>query len=166
VRLRAASIFLHEPATDELWTKVALGLGDGEIRIPASAGIVGAAFKSNQLLHVPGPTTTRASTPPTTGGRASSPATSFRRRWSTSNAGPSASCRRSTSAAAATPAMTMRPAAPATRAAPTSEGDRAMLQLLADQAGVAIQRFHLQQSAIDSMALRKELDLASACRRR
>ncbi len=41
-----------------------------------------------------------------------------------------------------------------------ADGDRAMLQLLADQAGVAIQRFHLQRSAIESMALRKELDLA------
>src|SRR5687768_689257 len=50
-----ASIFLYEPATDELWTKVALGLDGREIRIPAGAGIVGAAFRANELLHVPDP---------------------------------------------------------------------------------------------------------------
>jgi phosphoserine phosphatase len=35
-----------------------------------------------------------------------------------------------------------------------------MLQLLADQAGVAIQRFNLQREALESAELRKELDLA------
>src|SRR5688572_21656437 len=48
-----ASIFLHDPATDELWTKVALQ--SKEIRIPSGAGIVGAAFQANQALHVPKP---------------------------------------------------------------------------------------------------------------
>src|SRR5581483_11937995 len=44
-----ASIFLHDPGTDELWTKVALGTK--QIRVPASSGIVGYVFKSNQLFH-------------------------------------------------------------------------------------------------------------------
>jgi phosphoserine phosphatase RsbU/P len=35
-----------------------------------------------------------------------------------------------------------------------------MLQLLADQAGVAIQRYRLQQAALESLALRKEMELA------
>src|SRR5688572_19368615 len=48
-----ASIFLHDPASNELWTKVALQTS--EIRVPAGAGIVGATFMSNQVLHVPEP---------------------------------------------------------------------------------------------------------------
>src|SRR3954466_1464639 len=44
-----ASIFLHDPAQDQLWTKIALG--SQEIRVPAAAGIVGFVFKSNQLFH-------------------------------------------------------------------------------------------------------------------
>ncbi len=39
-------------------------------------------------------------------------------------------------------------------------GDIELLQLLADQAGVAIQRYHLQQSAMQSTELRKEMELA------
>src|SRR6185369_2975682 len=48
-----ASIFVHDPITDELCTKVALQ--SNEIRVPSSAGIVGATFTSNQVLHVPSP---------------------------------------------------------------------------------------------------------------
>src|SRR3954471_2232773 len=44
-----ASIFLHDPETDQLWTKIALG--SQEIRVPASAGFVGHVFKSNEILH-------------------------------------------------------------------------------------------------------------------
>src|SRR5207253_6283600 len=46
-----ASIFLHDPKTDELWTKVALGAR--EIRVPLTAGIVGHVFQSNETLLVP-----------------------------------------------------------------------------------------------------------------
>ncbi len=46
------------------------------------------------------------------------------------------------------------------RGAAFSGGDTALLQLLADQAGVAIQRYHLQQSAMQSTALRMEMELA------
>src|SRR4051794_22387286 len=48
-----ASIFLHDPIRQQLWTKVALQTS--EIRVPDTAGIVGAAFTSNQVLHVPAP---------------------------------------------------------------------------------------------------------------
>src|SRR5438874_13540962 len=46
-----ASIFLHDAAHHQLWTKVALGVG--EIRVPDSAGIVGHVFHANQPLNIP-----------------------------------------------------------------------------------------------------------------
>ena len=48
-----STLFLYDPATDELWSKVAEGMGQGTIRIPASAGIAGAAFTSGEVLNVP-----------------------------------------------------------------------------------------------------------------
>lgn len=48
-----ASIFLHDPKTDELWTKVALLAR--EIRVPSKAGIVGAVFQANESEIVPEP---------------------------------------------------------------------------------------------------------------
>jgi phosphoserine phosphatase RsbU/P len=48
-----ASIFLHDPKTGELWTKVALGAR--EIRVPSTAGIVGHVFQTNETLLVPEP---------------------------------------------------------------------------------------------------------------
>src|SRR6266550_2061145 len=48
-----ASIFLHDAGTNQLWTKVALQTS--EIRVPSTAGIVGCAFTTNQVLHVPSP---------------------------------------------------------------------------------------------------------------
>ena len=41
-----------------------------------------------------------------------------------------------------------------------NEIDLAMLQLLADQAGVAVQRYSLQQAALESVSLRREMELA------
>jgi phosphoserine phosphatase len=41
-----------------------------------------------------------------------------------------------------------------------TESDRAMIQMLADQAGVAIQRYRLQLATLEIVALRKEMDLA------
>src|SRR3954465_10657640 len=49
-----ASIFLHDAKADELWTKVALGTTN-VIRLPAGAGIVGAAFRSGAPMLVPRP---------------------------------------------------------------------------------------------------------------
>src|SRR5215218_1598759 len=48
-----ASIFLHDENTDQLCTKVALQTS--EIRVPTTAGIVGAAFTGNAVLHVASP---------------------------------------------------------------------------------------------------------------
>lgn len=140
-----ASIFLHEPTTDELWTKVALGLGTGQIRIPAGAGIVGAAFKANQLLHVPKPyedprfnPTNDRKTGFLTRNILSAPMVDLQRQ----------------------PVGVIQAINKRGEGADFTENDKAMLQLLSEQAGVAIQRFHLQRGAIESMALRKELDLA------
>src|SRR4051794_4682017 len=48
-----ASIFLHDEKHHEMWTKVALG--SQEIRIPDGAGIVGHVFGTCQPIHVPRP---------------------------------------------------------------------------------------------------------------
>ncbi len=46
-----ASIFLYDPQTHELWTRVATG--DASIRMPADRGIAGAAAKDRVLVNVP-----------------------------------------------------------------------------------------------------------------
>ena len=47
------SLFLYDPATDELYTTVALGLDEHQqIRIPAYSGIAGHCFKTGELLNL------------------------------------------------------------------------------------------------------------------
>jgi adenylate cyclase len=46
------ALFLHEPKTDELRSVVAEGMGTREIRIPADAGIAGAAFRDGEASLV------------------------------------------------------------------------------------------------------------------
>ncbi len=46
------TIFLYNPATDELWSKVALGMNDAEIRFPAESGIAGHCFKSGETVNL------------------------------------------------------------------------------------------------------------------
>jgi len=41
-----ATLFLHDPSTDELWSMVAQGVDETAIRLPAHSGIVGASFTS------------------------------------------------------------------------------------------------------------------------
>lgn len=48
-----STLFIYDPATDELWSKVADGTGETQIRVPAKAGAVGAAFTSGQPLDIP-----------------------------------------------------------------------------------------------------------------
>ena len=58
-----STLFLYDAATDELWSQVAEGTGQTEIRIPAHAGIAGAAFAGGEVAgRRPTPTPTRAST--------------------------------------------------------------------------------------------------------
>ena len=141
-----ASIFLYDEKHNQLWTKVALGLGEQEeIRFPAGAGIVGHVFKTVQPLHVARPyDDPRFNREP-----------DRRSGFVTRNL-------------LATPMLDINQAPVGVvqainktgAGAAFSDNDVAMLQLLADQAGVAIQRYRLQQAAIESLALRHEMELA------
>jgi signal transduction histidine kinase len=46
------SIFLFDPETDELWTKVAVGLDGKEIRIPSRTGVAGYCFHTGQTVNI------------------------------------------------------------------------------------------------------------------
>jgi adenylate cyclase len=48
-----STLFLHDGTRDELWSQVAEGAGQTEIRIPSRAGIAGAAFTDGEVLVVP-----------------------------------------------------------------------------------------------------------------
>jgi len=136
-----ASIFLHDAQKDQLWTKVALGRE--EIRMPSSAGIVGHVFHHNAALHVPRPyDDPRFNREP-----------DLRTGFVTRNllavpmldinqkpVGVIQALNKVGDASAAPPA--------GAAGAAFSDTDLAMLQLLADQAGVAVQRYRLQQAAI------------------
>lgn len=136
-----ASIFLHDAGRHELWTKVAL-LSD-EIRVPESAGIVGCAFSENRVVHVPKPYEDPRF----------NPEPDRRSGFVTRNI-----------LAAPMLGIDGRPVgvvqAINRRGRSFDDTDAGILQLLGDQAGVAIQRFHLQQQAMESVALRREMDLA------
>ncbi|HWP40509.1 MAG TPA: GAF domain-containing protein, partial [Tepidisphaeraceae bacterium] len=136
-----ASIFLYDPEADELWTKVALQ--SRPIRVPAGAGIVGHVFRSNRPLHVPRPYDDPRFNPDP----------DRRSGFVTRNL-------------LTAPMLDMdgKPVG-VIQAVNKSVGDfdgsdEVMIQLLADQAGVAIQRYNLQQTAVQAMALRREMDLA------
>jgi phosphoserine phosphatase len=136
-----ASIFLHDAQKDQLWTKVALGRE--EIRVPSGAGIVGHVFHSNVALHVPRPyDDPRFNREP-----------DLRTGFVTRNL-------------LAVPMLdiSQKPVgviqAINKSAGVFEDSDLAMLQLLADQAGVAVQRYRLQQAAMESLSLRREMELA------
>ena len=46
------SLFLHDPATGELWSKVALGMGGEVIRIPCGTGIAGHSFRTGEKINL------------------------------------------------------------------------------------------------------------------
>jgi adenylate cyclase len=48
-----STLFLYDGAKDELWSQVAEGTGQTEIRLPSRAGIAGAAFTDGEVLVVP-----------------------------------------------------------------------------------------------------------------
>jgi len=136
-----ASIFLHDPQADELVTTVAMG--SQTIRVPANRGIVGAAFASGQVVHVPDAYADERFN------RDVDRATGFTTR---------------DVLAAAMADVSGKPLGVLQVVNSPSgvfdESDRLLIQLLADQAGVAIQRYRLQQAAIESLALRHEMELA------
>jgi serine phosphatase RsbU (regulator of sigma subunit) len=142
-----ASIFLHDAPRGELWTKVALGRE--EIRMPATAGIVGHVFASNRPIHVPRPYDDPRF-----------------------NRGPDQRSGFVTRNLMAVPMVDFnqtpvgviqainKTGGQGSRELAFSDNDLAMLQLLADQAGVAVQRYQLQQAAMESLSLRREMELA------
>jgi len=47
-----STLFMHDPKTKELWSRVAGGVGRKEIRFPDSAGIAGSVFTSGKTLNI------------------------------------------------------------------------------------------------------------------
>jgi phosphoserine phosphatase len=136
-----ASIFLHDARTNELWTTVALGAK--EIRVPCTAGIVGHVFQANALLSVPRPYEDARFN------REVDRKTGF-----------------VTRNLLTTPLRDIdgKPLG-VIQVVNHIGGDftaaeEALVELLADQAGVAIQRHRFQQEVIRSAGLRHEMGLA------
>lgn len=48
-----STLFLNDEKTDELFSRVAMGDGIGEIRLPNAAGIAGAVFTSRETINIP-----------------------------------------------------------------------------------------------------------------
>ena len=46
------TLFLHDPRTDELWSKVALGMGGQVIRIPCGTGVAGHCFQTGEMINL------------------------------------------------------------------------------------------------------------------
>jgi phosphoserine phosphatase len=143
LRCERASIWLFDGRNDELWTTVALQ--SQQIRVPSGAGIVGSVFKTNRLLHVPDPYNDARF----------NPEPDRRSGFITRNL-----------LTAPMPDLDGRPVgviqAVNKKDAAFDLTDSTMIELLADQAGVAIQRYNLQQAAVQAMAMRREMELAKA----
>jgi phosphoserine phosphatase len=144
-----ASIFLHDAHKDQLWTKVALGRE--EIRVPSAAGIVGHVFHHNAPLHVPRPyDDPRFNREP-----------DLRTGFVTRNLLAVPMLDINQKPVGVIQAINkVADGSAGGAAAAFSDTDLAMLQLLADQAGVAVQRYRLQQAAMESLSLRREMELA------
>ena len=138
-----ASIFLHDGQRNELWTKVALG--SGEIRIPASKGIAGYCFTHAELVSVADPYHDPRF----------NPEPDRKSGFVTRNLLTAPMVNVSGKPLGVIQAVNK--AAGAYDAA-----DHALIQLLAEQAGVAVQRHELQAQALESAALRHEMTLARA----
>ena len=141
VQAERASIFLYDHRSDELWTKVAMGTR--EIRVPAAAGIVGAVFKDNHTLLVGDPYNDPRfnrdidkRTGYVTRNLLTVPVKDLERR----------------------PIGVLQVVNRV--GGPFASGDVALIELLADQAGVAIQRYRLQREAVRAAALQHEMELA------
>ncbi|MGB1883749.1 MAG: GAF domain-containing protein, partial [Gammaproteobacteria bacterium] len=48
-----STLFLHDPETDELWSRVAEGMAEREIRFPAHVGIAGEVFTTRKTVNIP-----------------------------------------------------------------------------------------------------------------
>jgi len=48
-----ATLFLHDPKTSELFSRIAMGDNVGEIRLPDNVGIAGSVFQSKETVNIP-----------------------------------------------------------------------------------------------------------------
>ncbi|MCB1747717.1 MAG: GAF domain-containing protein [Gammaproteobacteria bacterium] len=48
-----STLFLHDPDSGELWSRVAEGIAEREIRIPAAVGIAGEVFTTRRAVNIP-----------------------------------------------------------------------------------------------------------------
>src|SRR4051794_14389294 len=138
-----ASIFLYDSSAKELWTKVALGMGSKEIRVNCTAGIVGHAFTHNLVVHVPEPYKDPRF----------NPAPDRKSGFVTRNL-----------LSAPMVGVDGKPLgviqAVNKKGGPFPPNDEPLTQLLAEQAGIALQRHRLQEQAMEIVALKHEMDLA------
>ena len=136
-----ASIFLHDAVRGELWTKVALQ--SDEIRLPAHAGIVGHAFTQNEVVCVTEPySDSRFHREP-----------DLHSGFVTRNL-----------LSAPMKGLDGKPIGAIECVnkfhLPFGAADLELVQLLADQAGIAVQRNQLQVQAVRGAAMQREMDLA------
>ena len=136
-----ASIFLHDTSTNELWTKVAIK--SGEIRAPCHVGIVGYSFMNNEVVRVLDPyADSRFNREP-----------DLRSGFRTRNL-----------LSAPMKGLDGKPLGVIQClnkvGGPFTDSDLALVQLLADQSGVAVQRHQLQMDAVRAAEMRREMDLA------
>lgn len=137
-----ASIFVHDAAAGQLWTTVALKAGR-PIRVPVNRGIVGVAFRENKIINCVEAYKDLRFDP------ASDQASGFVTR--SLLAAPMADL-------SGKPLGVLQ--AINKLNGPFTARDEMLVQLLSDQAGVAIQRYRLQAAAVESTALRREFELA------
>ena len=144
---RRASVWLHDAERRVLYTRVIL---DAEaLTVSDTSGIVGAAFAGNAVLNIPRP---------------------YADPRFNSDVDRRTGLRTQSLLAAPLVDLTGRPVG-VIQAVNKVDGesftaaDEALVQLLADQAAVAVQRQRLHSAAAQALALRREMELAQAVQR-
>lgn len=140
-----SSLFLYDAANDQLWTKVALGTQ--EIRVPSGAGIVGEVFRTRLPLVIPDAYADERF----------NRQVDIRTGYRTRNLLTLPVFDLDGAAVAVLQVINKDPAVGSGDFTPS---DQLLARLLGDQAGVAIQRYHLQEKALEAVAMQKEMDLA------
>ncbi len=137
-----ASIFLHDSDKNELWTKIALQ-AKSEIRIAADRGIVGEAFTRNHVADCPD--------------AAHDPRfhREFDQRMGFSTRNLLAAPMRDLDGMPLGVVQAINK-----KNGPFMAEDRWLIQLLAEQAGAAIQNYRLHATAMEIVSLRREMDMA------
>lgn len=146
LQCRRASVWVHDAHAHQLRTKVALR--SGEIVLPDTSGVVGAAFTQNAVLNIPHPYEDPRF----------NPESDKRSNFVTESllAAPMVDL-------AARPVGVIQ--AVNKMGGPFTAGDEALIGLLADQAAVAIQRHKLHEAAGKAEAMRREMSIARAVQR-